>query len=187
MIFTKSKDVIPHNYSRPKPLVSRQYRHLSQQTQPRFPLLFNQRSPSDPCPLVNDFITQMVKRKWDTLNCLPRTQPRPDERERERAVGIVERLVGPITSNHVSKFYTLSLSPLRPSPGQTRAMSLVRSLILFISNVAANHACRAPLALPAWARAARGGRRSTVAPFNRCSVHRLLAHGVPCRNKLSLS
>ena len=44
-------------------------------------------------------------------------------------------------------------------------MSLVRSLILFISNVAANHACRAPLALPAWARAARGGRRSNRAPF----------------------
>ena len=53
-------------------------------------------------------------------------------------------------------------------------MSLVRSLILFISNVAANHACRAPLALPAWARAARGGRRSTVrrltvAAFTGCS------------------
>ena len=160
MIFTKSKDVIPHNYSRPKPLVSRQYRHLSQQTQPRFPLLFNQRSPSDPCPLVNDFITQMVKRHWDTPSLLPRSQTRPDSRENSGN----RRTHG--GANHFqSREQVLLLFSLGPSPGQTRGRRLVLPQSLYTSNAAANHACRAPLST-----SSPGQSRERGAPFNRCAV-----------------
>ena len=111
--------MIPYKYSRPKPLVSRQYPLLSQQTQPRFPLLFDQRSPSDPCPLVNDFITQMVKGHWDSPSLLPRSQTRPESRGNSgngRTHG---------GSNHFqSREQVLLPFSLGPRPGQTRGRRL---------------------------------------------------------------
>ena len=146
--------------SRPKSLVSRQYSPLSQQTKPRFPLLFDQRSPSDPCPLVNDFITQMVKRHWDSLSLLPRSQTRPDSRENSGN----HRTHG--GSNHFqSREQVLLLFSLGPSPGQTRGRRLVLPQSLYKSNAAANHACRAPLST-----SSPGQSRERGAPFNRCAV-----------------
>ena len=152
--------MIPYKYSRPKPLVSRQYPLLSQQTQPRFPLLFDHRSPSDPCPLVNDFITQMVKGHWDSPSLLPRSQTRPDSREKSgngRTHG---------GSNHFqSREQVLLPFSLGPRPGQTRGRRLGFPQSLYTSNAAANHACRAPLST-----SSPGQSRERGAPFNRCAV-----------------
>ena len=136
------------------------YPLLSQQTQPRFPFLFDQRSPSDPCPLVNDFITQMVKGHWDSPSLLPRSQTRPDSRENSgngRTHG---------GSNHFqSREQVLLPFSLGHRPGQTRGRRLGFPQSLYTSNAAANHACRAPLST-----SSPGQSRERGAPFNRCAV-----------------
>ena len=133
----------------------------SQQTQPHFPtpLSTNAVHPTH-CPLVNDFITQMVKRHWDSLSLLPRSQTRPDSRVNSGN----HRTRG--GSNHFqSREQVLLLFSLGPSPGQTRGRRLVLPQSLYTSNAAANHACRAPLST-----LSPGQSREREAPFNRCAV-----------------
>ena len=111
-------------------------------------------------PLVNDFITQMVKGHWDSPSLLPRSQTRPDSRENSgngRTHG---------GSNHFqSREQVLLPFSLGPRPGQTRGRRLGFPQSLYTSNAAANHACRAPLST-----SSPGQSRERGAPFNRCAV-----------------